>query len=213
MKINVLPVGMLGTNCYIIESNNKNAMVIDAGANADAILEFCKNNELTIKKLVFTHGHFDHVGAMTKLLDKTSARTYIHELDEEMMISPQKTQSSFFPSFDGYVGRKADVCYHDGDIIILDDITLKVMHTPGHTKGSCVLIGEDVIFTGDTIFAGSVGRTDLYGGSSEKMLESAKKIATIEGEYTLLTGHGESTTLSYEKTTNPYMGTNYDDIF
>ncbi len=213
MKINIFPVGMLSTNCYIIESDQKNAMVIDAGANAKGILEFCKNQGITIKMLVFTHGHFDHLGAMTKLVEETSAKTYIHELDEELMIAPEKTQSRFFSSFAGYDGAKADVCYHDGDTITLDDISLKVMHTPGHTKGSSILIGEDEIFTGDTLFAGAVGRTDLHGGSSTELLKSLKKIANIEGDYTLFTGHGESTKLSYEKRTNPYMGMNYDDIF
>ena len=213
MKINTIPVGELRTNCYIIQSNQNNAMVIDAGADAKTILDFCEKEGLTIKQLVFTHGHFDHVGAMSKLLEKTDATTYIHELDEELMIDPKQSQSKFFTSFTGYEGRKADVCYQDGDVIALDDISLKVMHTPGHTKGSSVFICDEVIFTGDTVFAGGIGRTDLYGGDMSQILQSLKAIGEIEGDYMLFTGHGDSTRLSYEKATNIYMGSNYDNIF
>lgn len=203
----------MGTNCYVIESEQKNAIIIDPGAEDEKILAFCEKQGLAIKMLLFTHGHFDHVGGMTPLLEGSSATTAIHALDEELMLSPQTSQSRYFTSFDGYIGKKADLCYQDGDVISLDDISLKVMHTPGHTKGSSLLIGEDVIFTGDTVFASSIGRTDLYGGNPAQMQESLSKIAAIEGDYKLLTGHGDSTRLSYEKVNNPYLGTSYDDIF
>lgn len=213
MEINVLPVGPLYTNCYILESNKKNAMIIDAGDNAKEIIKFCQGNGLNIAKLVFTHGHFDHVGAMCELVAFSNAKTYIHPFDEEFMLDPKKSQSRYFQSFGNYIGRKADVCYADGDIISLDDISLKVMHTPGHTKGSSVLIGDGVIFSGDTLFAGGVGRTDLFGGDEMELVKSLRRLAAIEGDFEILTGHGESTRLAHERRTNPYMGQNYEDIF
>lgn len=213
MKITVLPVGMLQTNCYIVATDKKNAILIDPGANAGGILSSVEAEGLTVKYLVFTHGHFDHIGAASELRARTGAKTFVPEGDVDLWLDPKTGGSGLFSSFAGYTSEQPDMIYREGDIIELDDVRLTALHTPGHTKGSCVLIGDGYLFSGDTLFAGTCGRTDLYGGSDEEMAASMKKLAALEGDYQVLPGHGEQTTLAYERITNPWMGTNYDDIF
>lgn len=205
MDINQLVVGNIQTNCYIIKTNNNGAIVIDAGASPEAILGFLQKNNLKLKALLFTHGHFDHVSAINRLKDETDALIYIHQDDEELLLDPKKSFGSFYGMFPSFNPVKPDVLFKDDDVIEIDDIKLKVMHTPGHTKGSSIFICDDYIISGDTLFCGSIGRTDLYGGSMQTILQSLKKIACIKGEYIVLPGHGERTTLSYEKNTNPYL--------
>ncbi len=213
MKINLLPVGMLQTNCYIISTDRNNAIVIDPGAGAEEILNFLRRENLTLRMLVYTHGHFDHTGATTLLKEQTGAQTIVPREDEDIFLDPALTGSGLFSGYRGYTPEKPDRLYSDGEQIELDEVTLTVMHTPGHTKGSSILIGDGVIFTGDTLFAGSCGRTDLYGGNEREMTESLRKIAGLEGDYQILPGHGGQSTLAREKITNPFLGTNYDDIF
>ena len=213
MNISVLPVGALQTNCYIIATDCKNAIVVDPGANADGIIEFLSREGLTLRYLVYTHGHYDHVGATTRLKEVTGAKTVLPKEDLDLFLNPSLAGAGIFTSHRGYVPERADILYEEGNCIELDDVRLTAMRAPGHTKGSCILIGEGVIFTGDVLFAGSCGRTDLYGGSEAEMTASLRRIAALEGDYQLLPGHGPQTTLSTEKITNPYLGTNYDDIF
>lgn len=215
MKITQLTVGELSTNCYVLASEENNAIIIDAGANSDRIADYIRQKNLNVKALVFTHGHFDHIAAAEDLKRLTGAVTYIHEEDEELFKSPDKTMSHFFTSFGDYKGEDIDVKLHDGDVITVDEIELRVMHTPGHSKGSCVFLADDdgVMFSGDTLFYCSCGRTDLYGGSQPKLMESLARLRELAGEYTVLTGHGQQTKLSFERYANPYMGTDYDDIF
>lgn len=212
MKIARLPVGMLQTNCYILSSDRKNALLIDPGAEPERILAYCQKEGISIRMLVFTHGHFDHIGAASVLKEATGAQTILPAADEELFLDPRKN-GSFFTSFAGYTPQTPDRLYGEGDVIELDDIRLTAMHTPGHTRGSSVLVGEDVLFTGDTLFAGSAGRTDLYGGDGRALMDSLSRIALLEGDFLLLSGHGEQSTLAREKMTNPFLGTNYDDIF
>ncbi len=205
MKLTQLTVGQLQVNCYIIETGLNGAIIIDGGANPQGILSLVERNGLTIKAILFTHGHFDHVGAINALKEKTSAPIYIHAEDEELLVEPKKSFGNFYGMFESFDSIKPDVLLHDGDIIEVDDVTIKVIHTPGHTKGSSIFLCGDMIFSGDTLFCNSIGRTDLYGGDMVTMQNSLLKIASIEGEYKILPGHGEHTTLSYEKQTNPYM--------
>lgn len=213
MNISVLPVGALQTNCYIIGTDRGNALVIDPGANAEGIVEFLTREGLTLRFLVYTHGHFDHIGATTRLREITGARTVLPKEDLDIFLDPTLTGSGLFSSYRGYTPVRPDLLYEQGSAVELDEVRLFAMHTPGHTKGSSILIGDGVIFTGDTLFAGSCGRTDLYGGSEEELAASLKRIAALEGDYQLLPGHGPQSTLSAERITNPFLGTNYDDIF
>lgn len=213
MGIAVLPVGIFQTNCYILSTNQNRAILIDPGANPSGILEYCQKEGLTVGLLVFTHGHFDHIGAASALKEATGAQTVLPREDEELFLNPAAGGDGIFPSFKGYTPQTPDRLYQEGDTIELDDIRLTAMHTPGHTKGSSLLLWEDVLFTGDTLFAGSAGRTDLYGGDDEELRASLRRIAAMEGDYLILPGHGEQSTLEREKRTNLYLGTNYDDIF
>ncbi len=213
MTINKISVGELSTNCYIIKTDNNNAIIIDAGANAKGIMDFIDKNNLTVKALVLTHGHFDHIGAVSEIKDKTGAKVYIHESDAELLDDADNSMAIHLIDMKNYIITKPDVLLKDGDTIEVDEVKLTVIHTPGHTKGSCVFITGEVMFAGDTLFCGGIGRTDLYGGNMQTMKASLKKLALINDDFTVLSGHGDQTTLSYEKRTNPYMGTNYDDIF
>lgn len=213
MKINQIVVGALTVNCYIISTDKNNAVIIDAGAEANSIIKFVEENKLIVKAIVLTHGHFDHIWAVKAIKDKTGAKIYIHTSDGEMMTDSVKNLAAMFEDTEIFAGVEADVLLNDGDIIEVDEVKLKLMHTPGHSKGSSVYIMDDIIFSGDTLFNGGSGRTDFYGGNIQILTNSLENLAALEGDYTVLSGHGEQTTLNYERRTNPYMGKSYDDIF
>lgn len=213
MEIAMLPVGIFQTNCYILSSKNGNAVVIDAGSSAEAIEKYCKSKNLQVKILAFTHGHFDHIGAASALKAAFDAATWVPADDLPLFLDPVQTQGDFFPSFSGYQPQQPDILYHEGDSIVLDEITLTILHTPGHSPGSSVFLCENLMFSGDTLFAGSVGRTDLYGGDAALLKQSVRRLADLERDYQILPGHGEATQLSQERITNPFMGGNYDDVF
>lgn len=204
MKMIVMQVGMLSVNCYIVVSDSQNAAVIDPGGEADRILDYLQKNKLTLKKILLTHGHIDHVGAVKELQDSTKAEVYIHALDAEMLADPVKNLASPFRM--SYRPVSSYHTFEDGDEIALDEITFKVMHTPGHTKGSSVFLTGTTMFSGDTLFQGSIGRTDFYGGDYAAIQQSLQKLSRLETDYTVLSGHGEKTTLRTEKECNPYLG-------
>lgn len=205
MKVYSLAVGIFQTNCYIIETEQKNAIVIDAGAEPQKILSLLNEHGLTAKILLFTHGHFDHIGAASVLKEQTGARTVVPALDRERFLAPWEIDGAFFPSFAGYEGQEPDRLIADGDTISLDDVTLTAMATPGHTPGSMVFYTNDVAFTGDTLFMGSVGRTDLPGGDMKTLMQSLLKFDRMEEQTRILSGHGVDTVLSFERKTNPYL--------
>lgn len=204
MKIIVMQVGMLSVNCYIVVSDSQNAAVIDPGGEAERILDYLQTNKLTLKRILLTHGHIDHIGAVKVLKDRTGAEIYIHDLDAEMLNDPVKNLASPFRM--AYQPVSPDHTFSDGSRISLDEITFTVMHTPGHTKGSSVFLTGTTMFSGDTLFQGSIGRTDFYGGDYEAKQRSLKKLSELETDYTVLSGHGEKTTLGEEKKYNPYLG-------
>lgn len=204
MKVHTIPVGFLAENCYIIELENGNAVAVDCGDESEKILSFLNSHNLTLKKILLTHGHFDHINAVADIVKKTGAQVFIHEDDEPMLTSSRLNLSSSMPNIHFKPFDNA-IKIHDGDVIKQDDIEFKVMHTKGHTKGGVCYICNDVIFSGDTLFAGDVGRTDFPGGSYPEILASVKKLAELEGNYIVYPGHGPSTTLETERKTNMYI--------
>ena len=193
LKIHTLTLGMYQTNTYIIhEENSKGCCVIDPGYEADAILRKCEALGLNVEAILLTHGHFDHVGAVRDLAADTGCRVFACAGDEQLP-----------PMFTGgklYVTDR----YEEGTILNIAGLYIRVLHTPGHTPGSVCLLVDDVIFSGDTLFAGSCGRTDI-GGSWTEIQTSLKRLSLLEGDFTVYPGHGESTTLAAERRYNPYM--------
>ena len=198
MKIEILPVGELGTNCYILtdESTGLGA-VIDPGADAGQIMARIKADKLDVRYILLTHGHYDHTTAVPELAAQLpDARIYIHQGDAH------GAGGRLFP----LAGQVEDLLlYDEGDTLELGGLTIEVMHTPGHSLGSVVLKTGNVLFTGDTLFAGSCGRTDLRGGSYEQIMDSLKRLGRLEGDFHVLPGHDVSSTLERERQTNYYM--------
>ena len=198
MEIKVLPVGELGANCYILEDEEaKLAAVIDPGDEAGRILAQVQEDGMQVKYILLTHGHYDHTTAVPELHEKLpGAQIYIHQADSH------GAGGRLFP----LAGQVDDLLlYDEGDTLTLGGLTIEVMNTPGHSLGSVVLKVENVLFTGDTLFAGSCGRTDLRGGNYEQMLQSLKRLALLEGDYHVLPGHDVASTLDRERQTNYYM--------
>lgn len=205
MNIYDLQLGELGTNCYIIETGAGKCVAVDIGGDADEFLDFIKSKNLVLSKILLTHGHFDHTEGVREVKEKTGAEVYIHSDDAEFLTNPELSLSGFFRRPLQKVENYNII--NDGDIIKDNDIEFKVMQTSGHTNGSvCYIVeAEKVIFSGDTIFSGSIGRTTYPSGSMEKMWESLKKLSLIEEDYIIYPGHFESTTLKNEKLLNPFM--------
>jgi glyoxylase-like metal-dependent hydrolase (beta-lactamase superfamily II) len=205
MKIISMCLGPLQTNCYIIYGKDKKAAVIDPAFYADSIQSVLDENELILDKILLTHAHFDHIMAVEELR-KNGAELYLHADDEEMLNSPKLNCMLGFMG-KSLVFKKPEHLLKDGDTVDIGGEKIRVMHTPGHTKGSVCYITDGVIFSGDTLFCGSIGRTDLYGGDYETLINSLKKLSVIEENLTVLSGHGERTTLQKEKNDNIYMKT------
>ena len=193
LKIYTLTLGLYQTNTYIIhEENSKSCCVIDPGYQANTILEKLDALGLTLEAILLTHGHFDHVGAVKDLAADTDCRVFL--CAEDTMLPPMLTAGPLY-----YTDT-----YADGTILNLAGLCIRVIHTPGHTPGGVCLLVDDVIFSGDTLFAGGCGRSDL-GGDWSTLVRSLKRLSQIEGYFKVLPGHGESTTLAYERRYNPYM--------
>lgn len=205
MKIyKLMPLSVCATNCFIVETENKNALLIDAPDDAEYILSKLEQYELTLKKILLTHGHCDHIAAAEDLREKTGAEVYIHENDAAMLKGSPENLAMYI------IGQqcrqvKAFIPVKNGDKITLDELELEVMHTPGHTKGSVCYVCENTIFSGDTLFCGSVGRIDFPGGSRAEQRNSLKLLKELKGDYHLLSGHGEDSTLDFERKTNMYL--------
>lgn len=218
MKLIKLTVGPMDNNCYILASEQGNGFVIDPGAEADTILQAIEDNHIALRSILLTHGHFDHIGAVRDVHRETGADIIVSQQDAEMLIAPEKNGGIRFAQND-YRYNLSDLpieqLVNGGEDITLDEITVQVISTPGHTKGSVVYKVDDMLFTGDTLFAGTIGIVTAYGGSLAEELASVKRLAeNLEGDYAVFPGHGEETTLETERRTNPYLGNvSYDDCF
>ena len=194
IKIRTLPLGAYQTNTYLVwEENSPTCVVIDPGYEPDTILDEAKKLGKEIAAVLLTHGHFDHVGGVKELAAETGCPVYLHEA--ELSMPPQMTAGPLF-----YTNT-----YGEGDFVEAAGLSFKVLHTPGHTPGSICLLCENAMFSGDTLFWGSCGRTDLPGGSWATIRKSLLRLADLSGDYDVYPGHGDATTLSFERKMNPYM--------
>ena len=194
MKIAMMQLGSYGTNCYIVwDENTKNAAVIDPGDEAPSVLQTLQKEGLHLQMILLTHAHFDHIGAVDAIQAATGCKVYLHKAD--LTLPPEMTGTTPHPTD----------FYDEGDTVTLDSIVVRVLHTPGHTPGSVCLIADDVMFSGDTLFAGSCGRTDFPGSSWMQMESSLRKLHDLPGDYTVLPGHMGSSTLERERKTNFFM--------
>jgi len=202
LKIDTLPLGNYQTNCYIVrEEDSGSCVVIDPGFEAQTILAFLEKKGLCLDAILLTHGHFDHVGAVKELYKATGCRVWMREGDYSQ---PKGPSSTFFYPLANCTEPAVDFC-EEGEQICAGGLTFTVWETPGHTWGSVCYLCEDAMFTGDTLFAGSCGRTDLPGGDARQLRYSLARLSKTEGEYAVYPGHGESSSLSAEKLTNPYL--------
>ena len=215
MTIKKLVVGNMDNNCYIITDGTKTAAVIDPGDDFERIKAAVIADDLKVKYTLLTHGHFDHIGAVRELCEYTEAEIVISKQDEELLYDTDKNVGWRVPKkLQKYnlSGLSAAIRVEDGDEIKLGELTVQVIATPGHTQGSVVYKAGDCLFTGDTLFAGSVGIVTHYGGNMQQELESIARLSgMLEGDYKVYPGHGEQTTLERERRTNPYMGNRYYD--
>lgn len=202
--IKLKPLSVCGTNSYIVAGESGNAVLIDAPDEADYILQEINKHGLCLKIILLTHGHFDHMGAVSELVDKTGCEVYVHEADLSKLSDIDGSLATHFGlnRFNGYTEAKT---FKDQDKIIMDELEFTVIHTPGHSSGSVCFIIEDNMFSGDTIFARSIGRTDMPDGNTHAMFESLKKLAALKKNYHVFPGHMSVTTLDDEKRFNPYM--------
>ncbi len=200
---NLFPGGW-HSNCYILISGGKErqqgsngpfpAAVIDPSASADSIIHFLESKNASLEKIILTHGHFDHIMSLDNLRERTDAAVYIHREDNEMLADGEKNAYAFFFGQDR-AWREADHLLVDGEIVRVGDEQLTVISTPGHSKGSICLLGEDFIFTGDTLFDGNIGRYDLHGGNMMQLYASLGRLTELDPGLTIYPGHGSSTAL------------------
>jgi glyoxylase-like metal-dependent hydrolase (beta-lactamase superfamily II) len=206
MILKELVVGPFGSNCFIVGSEaEKEGMIIDPGADTDAIVKAVSELGLSIALVVATHNHIDHVGALGPVVDAVGARYAIHEADVEGM-TPEMFARMFGIAADGKAPPQPDMLLHDGDVIEVGDLKFTVLHTPGHTRGGISLLGDGVVFSGDTLFNFGIGRTDLPGGDYNTLIKSiVTRIMQLPDETVVYPGHGPSTTVGMERRRNPFL--------
>ena len=200
MYFDTIEVAPLMTNCYLIgDEGAKVCAVVDPGGSPAKVIAMVERSGLTPEMILLTHGHYDHTGAVDDLLAKWPALpVYIHEKE---LCPPEERKDRY------HMPRKGDNqrTYGDGDVLALGGLRIHVLHTPGHSAGSVTLLVEDVMLSGDTLFAGSCGRWDLPGGDGEALLASLARLAALEGDYQVCPGHGSATLLDREREYNQFM--------
>ena len=192
MEILAIPVGSYQTNCYIVwQAGREDCVLIDPGDQPKKILEEVERQGKQVAAILLTHGHFDHVGAVRKIASEVDCPVYLHPAEKKL---PFFMTAGPLYSTDGYE-----------DTVSVAGLDFQILHTPGHTPGSVCLLCNGVMFSGDTLFAGSCGRTDFPGSNPGDMAVSLKKLKELPEDYRVYPGHAEDTTLSYERENNPYM--------
>ncbi len=205
MQLMRIVVGPLQVNCYIaFDEKTKEAIVIDPGDDAPKILYAIKDKGLKVKYIVNTHAHFDHVGANQEVRDATGAELLIHQEDDKLLGNTEMQARMF--GMTAAKSPKADRYVKHGDILTAGGVSLKVLHTPGHSGGGISLYGNGVVFTGDSLFASSIGRTDLFGGDLVALISGIKQnLMTLPDDTIVLSGHGPDSTIGEERRENPFL--------
>ncbi len=197
MLIKGFSVGQLGTNCYVVtDETTLSCAVIDPGAESGAIMNYIDDNHLKTEAIFISHGHYDHTGAVISVYEATGATVYIHALD----VNTEGVDDEL-----RYKGGDELRFYKEGDVIRVGNLEFHVMETPGHSRGSVTLRCENALFTGDTLFRGSCGRTDFPGGSMTAIMGSLRRLASLEGDWEVYPGHMDSTTMERERRFNPFV--------
>ncbi|MEG1642327.1 MAG: MBL fold metallo-hydrolase [Synergistaceae bacterium] len=206
MKIKRFALGSLWTNCYVISDSKGNGIIVDPSAPAEEVESYICDNDIHVHWIVLTHGHCDHIGGIAELKNLSEYGVAIHYEDALLLVNPSKNLSSL-------IGNSIELSapdreLNDGDTLTVGALSIKVIHTPGHTAGGiCLLItegDEEILVSGDTLFARSIGRSDLPGGNEQQLLDSLKKLKDFNDKLKVLPGHGPETTIGSEKQHNPY---------
>lgn len=205
MEIFKQPVGIMGVNCYILGDKSE-AMIIDPGSDAKKIINILEENEITAKYIVLTHCHFDHILAVEKLMEELDVKLIACQSEKENLLNPSVNYTDKYSRKP--ISLTADIYVKDGDTIKSGEFSFKVLETPGHTSGSMCLYckGENLLISGDTLFYASVGRCDLATGDEKALIKSIKeKLFTLPDVTTVLPGHGEDTSIGFERVNNPFV--------
>lgn len=201
MIIKEFVVGPLENNCFIIiEESSKECFITDPGDEPDRMTDFISENSLKVKYLVCTHAHFDHVGALPELQKETGAKIVMHKAD--LPVYERSHDHAALWGFEIDPLPRPDVFVSDGDTIDIGNLHFEILHTPGHSPGGICIYGEGIVITGDTLFAGSVGRTDLPGGDTLQLRASFRRLMLLPDSIRVLPGHGPETTIGRERASN-----------
>ena len=205
MILEKIVVGPFEVNCYIFgDDQTKEVVVVDPGEEFPLIWEKIQEGKYKVQGIVLTHGHADHIGAVAELKNMTQAPIYIHPEDKDMLTDPKLNRSIYFGF--SITAPPADKLLKEGDILKIGNVSLKVIHTPGHTPGGVCLEYDKILFSGDTLFAGSIGRTDFPGSSFRSLIDSIKKkLLILPNEIEIFPGHGPSSTIGDERVSNPFL--------
>ncbi len=205
MILKCIPVGALQANCYIVgDADTREVVVIDPGAEWEKIQTEISKNEYKVRYIIATHGHGDHIGAIKDLKEGSNAEVVIHK-DDSAMITDCKLNLSKFTG-DGATQISHDIIVEDGDILEVGQYKFQIIHTPGHTRGGICILVDNKLFSGDSLFQNTIGRTDLPGGDYQQLLDSINdKLMVLSDDIKVYPGHGQSTTIGVERQTNPYI--------
>lgn len=205
MEVIRIPAGIYGANCYILFSiKTKEGIVVDPGGDVEDILRKVKEKNLKINSILLTHGHADHIGGVEGLKNKLNIPVLIHKDDQDMLKDPEFNLSATMAM--GPMSINPDKILYEEDIVEFGDVKGEIIHTPGHTKGGICVKFKKYLITGDTLFKGSIGRSDLKGGDYDSLIKSIKKkLINLDNKLIILPGHGQVSTILEEKTSNPFL--------
>ncbi|MBA4535811.1 MBL fold metallo-hydrolase [Bacillus aquiflavi] len=207
MKWKQIPLGPLQTNCYVLVKENK-CLIVDPGGEEEKLLSYMKSEQLIPKGILLTHAHFDHIGAVDKVREYFNIPVYIHEKEADWLVDPKLNGSQLFPVGVLIQTKRADKLITKEETITIEEFSFQVFETPGHSPGSVsfYFATEGIVVSGDTLFNGSIGRTDLPGGNHEQLLNSIhEKLLTLSEKTLVLPGHGPITTIGTEMDVNPFL--------